>query len=218
MPSPKNGKPVTKGDAPKPRPRRVIDWEKVELDYRAGVKSLRVIAAENGLKSEGAIRKKAKENGWERGDLAKKVRKEVRNQLVRTAVRTDPPSLETEEDAVKANAAIGVAVIGKHRAAIDRLRNIGDKLAERLEKLIDGTSKPEELGVCLGTTETPTQMLNRLTSTLDSLIKLERQAFNLDDAPLGSEDNPVKAEGTFKIEFVKAAHDQGDGPPTPGKI
>ena len=41
------------------------DWERIELDYRAGIKSLRQIADEGGI-TEGAIRKRAKRDAWER--------------------------------------------------------------------------------------------------------------------------------------------------------
>ena len=41
------------------------DWERIELDYRAGVKTLRQIADEHGI-SHGAINKRAKRDGWER--------------------------------------------------------------------------------------------------------------------------------------------------------
>ena len=41
------------------------DWERIELDYRAGIKTLRQIADENGI-SHGAINKRAKRDGWER--------------------------------------------------------------------------------------------------------------------------------------------------------
>jgi hypothetical protein len=41
------------------------DWERIELDYRAGVKTLRQIAAEHGI-THGAINKRAKRDGWER--------------------------------------------------------------------------------------------------------------------------------------------------------
>jgi len=39
------------------------DWLEIEGDFRAGVKSLREIANEHGL-TEGAIRKRAKRDGW----------------------------------------------------------------------------------------------------------------------------------------------------------
>ena len=41
------------------------DWERIELDYRAGVKTLRQIAEEHGL-SHVAINKRAKRDGWDR--------------------------------------------------------------------------------------------------------------------------------------------------------
>lgn len=52
--------------------RKQIDWEKIEFDYRAGVKSLREIGDLYGC-TEGAIRKRAKRDGWER-DLAARIK------------------------------------------------------------------------------------------------------------------------------------------------
>jgi uncharacterized protein YjcR len=48
------------------------DWEAIETAYRAGMMSLREIAAQHGI-SEGAIRKRAKRDDWSR-DLAAKVK------------------------------------------------------------------------------------------------------------------------------------------------
>lgn len=47
------------------------DWERIELDYRAGVKTLRQIAGEHGT-THTSIGKRAKRDGWER-DLAAKI-------------------------------------------------------------------------------------------------------------------------------------------------
>ena len=41
------------------------DWERIELDYRAGIKTLRQIADEHGI-THGAINKRARRDGWER--------------------------------------------------------------------------------------------------------------------------------------------------------
>lgn len=41
------------------------DWEAIETAYRAGMMSLREIAAQHGI-SEGAIRKRAKRDDWSR--------------------------------------------------------------------------------------------------------------------------------------------------------
>ena len=50
--------------------KRTPDWEKVELDYRTGLKTLRQIADENGV-SHGAVNKRAKTKGWSRDQMAK---------------------------------------------------------------------------------------------------------------------------------------------------
>lgn len=50
--------------------RKPIDWERVEADYCAGVKSIREIARENGVTDTG-VRDKAKKAGWVRTDRTK---------------------------------------------------------------------------------------------------------------------------------------------------
>lgn len=62
------------------------NWEAIERDYRVGVRAVTAIAQEHGI-TEGAIRKRAKRDGWVR-DLNAKVRAKA-DELVRKAeVRT----------------------------------------------------------------------------------------------------------------------------------
>lgn len=49
--------------------KKAPDWEKIELDYRAGIKTLREIAADHGI-SHQAINKRAKRDGWARAERA----------------------------------------------------------------------------------------------------------------------------------------------------
>jgi len=49
-----------------------IDWERIEADYRAGLLSVREIAAEHGI-THGAINKRAKRDSWTR-DLGAKIK------------------------------------------------------------------------------------------------------------------------------------------------
>ena len=62
------------------------DWERIEADYRAGVLSLREVAARGGV-TDGAVRKRAKKLGWSR-DLTAPIRARA-DELIRSAVRTD---------------------------------------------------------------------------------------------------------------------------------
>ena len=48
-----------------------VNWEKVELAYRANVKTVAQIAKEFGLK-DSTLRSRAKRNGWSR-DLGKRI-------------------------------------------------------------------------------------------------------------------------------------------------
>ena len=52
-------------------PKPVIDWERIEVDYRAGIKTLRDIAQEHGI-THGAITKRSKRDDWVR-DLTAKI-------------------------------------------------------------------------------------------------------------------------------------------------
>lgn len=54
--------------------KKAIDWEKIELDYRAGVKTLRQIADEHDI-SHVSINKRAKRDDWVR-DLSAKIKAE----------------------------------------------------------------------------------------------------------------------------------------------
>lgn len=67
--------------------KKQVDWELVEKDYRAGIKTVRQIAEERGV-SHTAINKKAKQFGWER-DLQQKIQTAAKNKVSRKTVSTE---------------------------------------------------------------------------------------------------------------------------------
>ncbi|MBU3577568.1 hypothetical protein [Polynucleobacter sp. UK-Kesae-W10] len=69
------------GEAANKKP---VDWEIVEKDYRAGLKSLRQLADEHGV-SHVTIAKRAKKYGWEK-NLEEKIQTTAKNKVVRTVV------------------------------------------------------------------------------------------------------------------------------------
>lgn len=71
------------GDTPK----RHIDWELIERDYRAGIKTLRQIAEEHGI-THGAVNKRAKAEGWER-DLQKRILEKAEAKVSRAQVSSE---------------------------------------------------------------------------------------------------------------------------------
>lgn len=77
--------------------KKQVDWELVEKDYRAGLKTLRQIAQERGV-SHVAIQKKAKQFGWTR-DLSEKIQAKAKEKVTKAAVTKQryQEGLETKE-------------------------------------------------------------------------------------------------------------------------
>lgn len=181
--------------------KKVIDWEKIELDYRAGVKSLREIAAEHEI-SDGAIRKRAKRDDWSR-DLSAKIKAKaddlVRKELVRSEVRTE--TAISEKETIDANAQQQAAVRLSQRKDIQRSRSIAMQLFDELEHQVGVANVEllEDLGELMRCEDDKGQdklndiyhkiislpgrvkSMKDLSDTLRNLIALERQAFGLDD-------------------------------------
>ncbi len=128
-----------------------INWERIELDYRIGVKSLRQISGECGV-TEGAIRKRAKRDDWTR-DLSEKikmkadslVRKDAVRRPVRTVVRSTEKSKESayrepsEKVIIETNAQAIADVIFGHRKDTHRTMKLVIALTDALEQM----TKPE---------------------------------------------------------------------------
>ena len=128
------------------------DWGRIELDYRAGIKSLRQIASEHGFKSDNSIRKRAAKFGWQR-DLNQvihdkadeivrrdKLRNEVRTQITaeqtaRTTTDTRHDFDNSEEDTINANAQAIADIKLAHRKDIGRARELCNVLLSEIEEL-----------------------------------------------------------------------------------
>lgn len=178
-----------------------IDWQTIELDYRAGIKTLRQIAGEHDI-SEGAIRKRAKRDDWTR-DLSGKIKAKsdelVRKQEVRNEVRKQ--NSVTEKQVIQANAQAITDIRLSQRRDIQRSRRIVMGLFDELEHLVgvENVELLEQLGELMyEPDEKGRDRLNEiyqkiislpgrvkagkdLSEALKTLIALERQAFGLDD-------------------------------------
>lgn len=148
--------------------KKVIDWDAVEREYRAGQLSLREIGRLHDV-SDTAIRKRAKVEAWLR-DLGTRVSSEISARLVHAPLTKRKHEREVIDDA----AARGVDVVLQHRATLARLHDIMHSLFNRLERHING-----ETGM-LAKGETSGALLETLSRTLVRVIDKERQAFNLD--------------------------------------
>lgn len=187
--------------------KKIIDWEAVEREYRAGVRSIRDIAAEFGI-TDTAIRKRARRDEWDR-DLSAKVAAKadalVRKAEVRSEVRSG--AAIPERELVDASALVRAESILSQRYDIKRAR----ATAQRLWALVDAElDHPEEfaaLGEMLASPDEngqdklndmyraaiglPQQIKNvkLLADAIKVLIELERRVLKIDEIP----DSPFDA-------------------------
>jgi transposase-like protein len=187
-----------------------IDWIAIEREYRAGIKSVRALASEFGV-TEGAIRKRARKDDWQR-DLAPKIRAKaddlVRTATVRSVVRTE--NAISERVLVEVNAQVQTDIILSHRKDIQRARKVTMSLLSELEHQTDnldlydqladllfapeesGADKRNELFNKVISLSGRSSTMKTLADSLKSLIALEREAFGVDQKDNGSE-NGVEA-------------------------
>lgn len=137
-----------------PAQKKPADWERIELQYRAGILSLREIAeANDNVVSDTAIRKRAKKFGWER-DLGPKIMARADAMVRAVAVQPEgsqkepdanlpanlpdiPVKRAPEKDTIEANALAVAEVRLRHRSDIARARDMVRKLLDELHSITD---------------------------------------------------------------------------------
>lgn len=193
--------------------RKVIDWEAVEADYRAGILSLREMSEAHSV-SHVMISKKAKALGWAR-DLKAKIQAQadalVNRSLVTTSVNGQ--DLVNERLIIEANAERIAQVRGEHRADIARLRALALRLLAECEAEAADPAVFAELGEILRRPDDNQQdRLNdaymkaislpqrikgvkELAETLKVLVTMEREAYGIvAEPPKPPDDSKVDKE------------------------
>lgn len=174
--------------------RQKYDWEKIEAEYRTGRFSNRQLETMYGP-SEATIRNRAKKFGWKK-DLTDAVR--TRTKEMTTAGQADGidssgAERPTDEQIIEAAAATGASIVFQHRSYAKRGREVIGKLLDRLEGqlarekiTISSFGKESEIDIPL---DYVGKVVNSATQSLERIVKIERQAFNL-DADADSKENP----------------------------
>lgn len=180
---------------------RVIDWEGIEKEYRAGIRSLRDIADQFEV-THGAIRKRAARDGWTRS-LGAKIKAAAESLVSKDAVSSAVSTVSSEREIIDANAALQAHVIRSHRCDVGRFRMLATKLIDELEVETLGGDDYQKLGDLLSDPNTNniklqeayrraislpgrTSTAKQLAETLKILIALEREAFSLGEQPRDS--------------------------------
>ncbi len=156
---------------------RVVDWEGIERDYRAGMLSVREIALAFGVSNTG-IHKRADKYGWSR-DLTAKINQAANELVMKASIAPDgstklsvkpaPKVLVRTAEQVSLNASIEARTIEiaaqrvadvrlAQRQDISRMRAAGMKLLAELELMIDVPVSLVQLGEIMRNPEGSDQM------------------------------------------------------------
>lgn len=191
------------------------DWERIEQLFRAGVLSLREIAAACPGSNHVAIARRAKKFGWAQ-DLSAKIKAKANDLVTRRTVTADVTAERavTDRAVIELNAEVIANVRMAHRGDISRGRRLTNMLLDELESLTEEQGTIKELIAQLkdgdrddadamsdilalaqkmGALPSRTKTMKELAETLKTLVALERQAYDLD----------VKAGGTEAEELSK---------------
>jgi len=210
--------------------KHVVDWEAVELDYRAGVLTFSQMATQHGV-SKGRISQVAKEKGWTR-DVSAKIRARVEDQLNNAALNgsvndsLNAKQEATEQEVIEANAHAITQIVLGHRTKITKAQRIVDLMLDELDHQTLSRDLYEQLGeLMLSPDEKGMDKLNEiysksmalpsrvgnvkaLSETLKNLISLERQAFNIDGTRDGDPSQPDSVpviEAARRMAFLLTA-------------
>lgn len=190
--------PAPGGKAPSTK---AVDWERIELDYRAGAMSLREIAANHPGTNHVAIARRAKAEGWTR-DLSERIKAKAEDLVTRAAVTADVTANRavTEKQVVEANAQDQASVRLAHRKDIQRKRAIVLSLMDELEAQVgpenaalladlgdmlrspdeNGQDKLNDLYRKIISLPERARTAKTLAETLRIAVDMERQAFGMD--------------------------------------
>ena len=198
--------------------RKVIDWEAVEIQYRAGIRSLKDIGAEFGV-SDAGILKRVKRDGWTR-DLKAKIQAKA-DAKVSASLVSGEVSARTklaESQVIEAEATTQATIRLTQRADIARSRRLAMSLLSELEATTGNIELFEELVVFLRDEDEKGQdkrndlynkvismsgrvsNMKSLADTLKTLVTLEREAYGITEGgepPPGSPGG--KGEFTFRL-------------------
>jgi hypothetical protein len=199
------------------------DWERIECDYRAGLLSVREIAASQGI-THGAINKRAKRDAWTR-DLAAKIKAKADALVSKREVSSlvSAERVATENAIVDANAQVIANIRIAHRTDINRSRKLVMGLLGELEEQTENIDLYRQLGELMQAPDDKgvdklnelyhkvislggrTSTMKSLSDSLKTLVTLEREAYGL---AVGSTGDEGSDGDKLVVEIVRYGQNQ----------
>lgn len=179
---------------------KIVDWERVEAEYRIGIKTLREIAEPYKI-TEAAIRKRAKRDKWSR-DLTERIRLKSDEKVRKALMVREPSSLltpENEEDVVEFVANDNALIITRQSERVDESLSIVDSMLIELKSQVENKEIYEQIGEIFRSEDKNgndklndiyqkvisfggrTNNIKTLSDTLKTLIELQRKIRKIDD-------------------------------------
>jgi DNA-binding Lrp family transcriptional regulator len=180
--------------------RQSVDWERIEVLYRAGTISVREIAAEFGI-SHTAINKRAKLGEWER-DLTAKIKAKADAKVSKAEVsrQVSEQTKITEAVRIEIESEVQARIQITHRADVPRARALVSRLIAECEAMtIDpelfsqlgeimrspddkGADKLNDLYKAVCSFPGRVKSTKELIEALRVAVELERKVFGIDAA------------------------------------
>ena len=202
--------------------KKPIDWEAIETDYRAGIKSLRVMATEYGV-SHVAIKKRADREEWVK-DLSAKIKAAAEAKVNKAAVNREVNAARkiTDKEVIEVAAETQKGVILSHRKDIGRLQQVCESMTEELMlqamsvdeiryiaalKSADGVEAVDLDRAAAALTKviglsSRADTFRKLVESKKSLVSMEREAFGIESkTPLDGLTDAVRNIG---VSFIPA--------------
>lgn len=175
------------------------DWEAVEKSYRTGKYSNRQLAKMHGV-SESGLRGRIKKDGWSK-DLSAPVNQRIKDKLV-TGPSDDSVERPSDEEIIEAAATTGASIVFEHRAYAKSSREVVGSLLSKLKEQVEQEyMKVQAFGEVVEV-DIPLDYMGKVisaaTQSLERIVKIERQAFRLDDDD--SDTNPHEALTDAELE------------------
>lgn len=183
-------------------PRIRIDYDSIEADWIAGVKSEAQLAQEYTARTGDKVTRQGIKKHFEQLSIARNLSSRIAaraSAIVAKSIVANSVTPATKKEIVETNAVVVAQVQIAHRTDIQRNRRLAMSLLEELEQATDNRDLFSDLGEMLQSAdEKGTDRLNdlyqkvismpqridgvkKLAETLKTLVGMERQAFGIKD-------------------------------------
>lgn len=170
-----------------------LDWPRIRAEYETGAYTLRALAERHGVKHT-TIHQRIKREGWTQ-DPSSEV-KRLRNAKLAQLDASEQDVDSVRRPVAEAAAERQVDVIASHRRLTKRLRGTVERVLDLVHQYLYGNEEQriEAMVILkLGSGDSLTGHLNSLSTTVERIVRIERDSYGLSEADAGMNLNRAEA-------------------------